>query len=345
MVSFSWNEQEQIRLVQSDYDKTLEFMRHGLRTMFQLRAVAIALTLALIGFAVQQNLAALAIVAAVFTVVFFAADWYQARQYSEAAHHLRASKTTAAAYYRVLSEAGEPRPRREFTQLLADHELGLAPEVKGSRTVYVSLLAVATASALAVGLLHAGKQPAKIEQPNQEQVDKVSIEALTSEIRAQLSQLAARLQQSARPADQHLGTEIARDVAAGGSLLVAGGGLLAAVKLAGTAPEAIAGKVLGDITGELFKEVYRLPRALPLTALTQRGAASPSAPTSAPASASPERQASRSIRLRNRPTSKRPLAASPSSSNSTVSWTTIQESRTCYQSTNSRSISGIPAAC
>jgi hypothetical protein len=275
-----WRQQEQIRLVQSDYEQTNEFIDGVVGTAALLRGGAITVWLGLIGFAFQQNLVALAVLAAVVAVVFWFVDGYHGWLYAEAAHHLRDTERVTAAYYRALGEdSGQharrastaepetPTPPADLRTVLGRHKFGLfkarrqdvswifpllAKPIVVYRVLYPLLVGVAIASAVAIGPFGAGKQhdePQEASRLRIEKIEKTTVTALNGSVEIRLKKVAGELSSSRNPAEHRLGLKIA-------GVLAAGVGALAAIKLLAGAPEAIAAKALPTllgIAGDLLK--------------------------------------------------------------------------------------------
>ena len=176
MVTLDDSEKERIRLVELDHEKTNEFIRGVVGVSGALRASAVTVWLALIGFAFQQSLPALALLAAVVVVVFALVDGYHGWLYAQAATHVRATERVTAAYYEALGSSGDgDEAARDFREALRLHRFGFA----GMRTtmrptfllearpklvyrlVYPLLLALALVAALASGPWGAGKEEDK----------------------------------------------------------------------------------------------------------------------------------------------------------------------------------------
>ncbi len=273
-----WRQQEQIRLVRTDYKRTNEFIDGVVGTAALLRGAAITVWLGLLGFAFQQDLVALAILAAMVAAVFWFVDGYHGWLYAEAADHLRETERATAAYYRALGEDGSPAPaaddatreapatHADLSTVLRTHKFGLfearRPDVSWSfplrakptvvyRVLYPLLVVMAIASAVAIGPLGAGKQYEKHQEQGQQRVndiEKVAAAALHGSVEIRLKKVAGELSNSRDPAEHRLGRRIAVILAAGGGAITAGGAL-AAIKLLEGAPEAFAAKVLATLTG------------------------------------------------------------------------------------------------
>jgi hypothetical protein len=69
-------DKERIRLVEADLAQTNDFIKRVLATGIVIRGSAITIWLALLGFAVQQNLAGLCWLASIVVLVFFLVDGY-----------------------------------------------------------------------------------------------------------------------------------------------------------------------------------------------------------------------------------------------------------------------------
>jgi hypothetical protein len=111
---------ELVRLLERDYDQTSEFIRSLVGTISTTRGWAVTVWLALLGVAIQQERAGLAVLASVALVPFGLVDAYHSWLYSHALRHARALEKLAADYYRAV-ERGE-----DDEELLLDFETGMA---------------------------------------------------------------------------------------------------------------------------------------------------------------------------------------------------------------------------
>lgn len=177
MLTLDAAEKERIRLVELDHEKTNEFIKGVVGVGGALRASAVTVWLALLGFAFQQSLAALALLAAVVVVVFMLVDGYHGWLYAQAATHVRAVERVTAAYYAALGSGGgeDEESVRAFREALRAHRFGFSDmratmkptflwEARPKlvyRLVYPLLLVLALVAALAIGPWGAGKDEDK----------------------------------------------------------------------------------------------------------------------------------------------------------------------------------------
>jgi len=124
-------DQERIRLVQGDLAQTNEFIKGVLATGAALRGSAITIWLALLGFAVQQPLPELGLLAAVVAAVFWIADGYHGWLYGEASTHARAIEKLLSSYYDTLSRfPDDPDVLIRFRGQLRAHRHGLFTSIR-----------------------------------------------------------------------------------------------------------------------------------------------------------------------------------------------------------------------
>jgi hypothetical protein len=161
------SETERIRLVEVDLEKTNDFVKGILATGAALRGSAITIWLALVGFAVQQDLAELGLLAAVVALIFLVADGYHGWLYTEASKHARALERILSIYYDALSRGeDDPQALTLFRRELRTHRFGLFLNLKNSfspkdlwsarpvlfyRGLYPALIVIALAVWLAIG--------------------------------------------------------------------------------------------------------------------------------------------------------------------------------------------------
>jgi len=114
-------DKERIRLAEADLAQTNDFVKGVLATSAAIRGSAITIWLALLGFAVQQDIVALGLLAVIVTLVFLLVDFYHGWLYSEASKHAYAVEHLLSRYYDALSRADDapeemiifqPRPPR-----------------------------------------------------------------------------------------------------------------------------------------------------------------------------------------------------------------------------------------
>jgi hypothetical protein len=174
MVMLDGDERERVRLVELDYEKTNEFIKGVVGTGATLRGSAVTLWVALLGFAFQQSVAWLAVLAALVAVVFLAVDGYHGWLYGEAAKHLRSVEKMISTYYGMLSRGEDSEEAvHDFRRDLRAYRFGLyshmprrlkrnflliARPLLVYQLVYPFLVVVAVAAAIAIGPLGAGKQ-------------------------------------------------------------------------------------------------------------------------------------------------------------------------------------------
>jgi hypothetical protein len=119
-------EKERIRLAEVDLAQTNEFIKGVLATGAALRGSAITIWLALLGFAVQQRLAELGLLAAIVSLVFLIADGYHGWLYGEASKHARSIERLLSSYYDTLSRfKDDPEAMVRFRGRLRAHRHGL----------------------------------------------------------------------------------------------------------------------------------------------------------------------------------------------------------------------------
>lgn len=164
----SKTEKERVRLVEADLALTNDFLKGVLATGTGLRGSAITIWLALVGFAFQQPLAELGLLAAIVAVVFLVADGYHGWLYSEAAKHARALERTLSIYYDALSRSEDDEDALlDFRKELRVRRFGLFLNLKDRfrltdiasarpqlayRLVYPALVVIALATWALVGL-------------------------------------------------------------------------------------------------------------------------------------------------------------------------------------------------
>jgi hypothetical protein len=122
---------ELVRLVERDYDQTTEFIHSVTGTISTTRGWTVTVWLALLGVAVQQSSAALALLAAVVLLPFGLLDLYHSWLYSEALNHARDLERLAAGYYAAL-EMGEDDEDLvlDFEERLGANNFGLYINLK-----------------------------------------------------------------------------------------------------------------------------------------------------------------------------------------------------------------------
>jgi hypothetical protein len=119
-------ERERIRLAETDLAQANEFIRGVVTTGAALRGSAITIWLALMGFAAQQRLGELGLLAAVVSLVFLFADGYHGWLYEEASRHARRVERLLSSYYDALSRfRDDPEVMLDFRSQLRAHRHGL----------------------------------------------------------------------------------------------------------------------------------------------------------------------------------------------------------------------------
>jgi hypothetical protein len=167
-------DKERIRLAESELTQTNDFIKGVVATGAALRGSAITIWLALLGFAVQQQLAELSLLAAIVAVVFLVADGYHGWLYGEASKHARAVERLLSTYYDTLSRADDdPDAVIMFRRDLRAHRFGLfvtfqerfaikqllqARPTLFYRVLYPFLIAIALAAWALIGLDVVGTQ-------------------------------------------------------------------------------------------------------------------------------------------------------------------------------------------
>jgi hypothetical protein len=158
---------ELIRLLERDYDQTGEFIRSVVGTTSTTRGWAVTAWLAVLGFAIQQSEAALALLGSFILIPFALLDAYHSWLYGQALRHARSIEDLSAAYYRAV-ESGEDDEELwpDLDADLAAHRFGLysqfrrfhLPEIKAARPrlvfqyFYPGLFGVGLLSALLLAL-------------------------------------------------------------------------------------------------------------------------------------------------------------------------------------------------
>ncbi len=227
MVTFADSEKERVRLVESDYETTNEFIKGVVGTGALIRGSAITIWLALVGFAFQQSLTILAVLAAVVALVFAVVDGYYGWLYAEAAKHLRACEKVISTYYNALSRGDDDEDAvRDFRQELRFHRFGLflnlrikmkwdfllaAKPVMIYRVIYPGLILLAIASALAIGPGGAGKKESEAEKATKTEPVTIT-QSLTVEQRTQITTLVTKLEHSSNPSDRQLAKVLLEDL-------------------------------------------------------------------------------------------------------------------------------------
>jgi hypothetical protein len=117
---------ELVRLLERDYDQTSEFIRSIVGTTSTTRGWAVTVWLAVLGFAIQQNQVALALLGSLVLAPFWLLDAYHSWLYGQALRHARGLEELAAAYYRAV-ESGEDDEALwpDLDAELAAHRFGL----------------------------------------------------------------------------------------------------------------------------------------------------------------------------------------------------------------------------
>lgn len=105
-----FRDRERIRLVESDLQLTNEFIRGVIGTGTAVRGVAVTIWLALVGFAIQQQMASFSVLACLVALAFWLLDGYYGWLYTEGAIHARACETLLSEYYNAISR-GDDNPR------------------------------------------------------------------------------------------------------------------------------------------------------------------------------------------------------------------------------------------
>jgi hypothetical protein len=117
---------ERIRLLEADLASTNDFVKSVITTGASIRGMAITLWLALLGFAVQQELAVLAYLAASVAVVFWFLDGYHGWLYYEASRHARACERLLSSYFNAVGRfRDDPTVAQRFRAELRAHTYGL----------------------------------------------------------------------------------------------------------------------------------------------------------------------------------------------------------------------------
>jgi hypothetical protein len=166
------NEKERVRLVEVDYDHTNDFIKSVIATAATIRGLALTIWLGLVGFAVQQSLWELAVLAAVVAVLFLLIDGYHGWLYEEALKHARATEKVTSRYYDALSRGDDDEDAvLDFRAELRFHRFGLfsnlhpfvlqdllvaRPQIL-YRVLYPALVGVAAAVGILVSLGVLGK--------------------------------------------------------------------------------------------------------------------------------------------------------------------------------------------
>jgi hypothetical protein len=117
---------ELMRLVERDYDQTSDFIRSIVGTTSTTRGWAVTVWLAVLGFAIQQSEAGLALLGSLILAPFYLLDAYHSWLYGQALRHARGIENLAAAYYRAV-ESGEDDEALwpDLDADLAAHRFGL----------------------------------------------------------------------------------------------------------------------------------------------------------------------------------------------------------------------------
>ncbi|GAA4363858.1 hypothetical protein [Nocardioides caricicola] len=172
---------ERLRLVELDLEMTNEFIRGVIATSTAVRGIAVTVWLALLGVALQQQLASLAVLACVVAAIFWVLDAYYGWLYAEASVHARACETLMSAYYNAISRAkDDPGVVDRFRVTLRGEHFGLFRGFRSGfginrwwnarptilyRTLYISMLGLSTVVAL---LLATGVLASDSPQPDQD---------------------------------------------------------------------------------------------------------------------------------------------------------------------------------
>jgi hypothetical protein len=142
----SWRIKELLRLTERDYDQTSEFIRSIVGTISTTRGWSVTVWLAVLGVAIDQSSAELAIFAGILLLPFVLLDAYHSWLYSEALKHARAIEKLSASYYSAV-EMGEDDEDLilDFEEMVGSHKFGLyrnfkrfqLPEIRRARPTLV----------------------------------------------------------------------------------------------------------------------------------------------------------------------------------------------------------------
>ena len=112
--------------MEAELAQTNDFVKGVIATGAAIRGSAITIWLALLGFAVQQHLAALGFLGAIVASVFYLVDGYHGWLYAEASKHGRVVERLLSKYYNTLSRAeDDPGAMILFRRDLRAHRFGL----------------------------------------------------------------------------------------------------------------------------------------------------------------------------------------------------------------------------
>ena len=162
----SANEKERIRLLEADLTQTNDFIKGVISTSAALRGSAITIWLALMGFAVQQELWELSLLASVIAFAFLLVDGFHGWLYAEALKHARAIERLLSTYYDALSRGEDDEDAVfDFRRELRAQRLGLFLSFRNRfrlldvwnarpsifyRFLYPTLIVIALAASIAI---------------------------------------------------------------------------------------------------------------------------------------------------------------------------------------------------
>jgi hypothetical protein len=114
-----------IALIERDYDATRSLIDSVISTSVQLRVIAMTLTVALLGFAVERSSFPVALCAIASTLLFAYLDAYHGWIYAQALARARKHERILRRRYRQLERgADEPDSTHDLDLALAKHQFG-----------------------------------------------------------------------------------------------------------------------------------------------------------------------------------------------------------------------------
>jgi hypothetical protein len=128
------HERERIRLVEADYASTTDFIKSVVTTAAAMRGLAVTIWLGLVGFAIQQRVWELALLAVIVAAVFWILDGYHGWLYRQALVHAQAAEAVTASYYRALSRGEDAEyVVLDFKGALRSYSFGLYRSIRAFR--------------------------------------------------------------------------------------------------------------------------------------------------------------------------------------------------------------------
>jgi len=156
---------ELVRELELDYEKTTKAIEGVVSSSFTVRGWGITLSSALIGFAFQNKLWQLSLLAVIVILLIALIDGYHSWLYAKVLQHANDIETTMRSYYAFLARGDvDPDTKRKFEVRIESHVFGRYTEINQKfglsdlrdarpRLVLVALYGTLLACALASGIL------------------------------------------------------------------------------------------------------------------------------------------------------------------------------------------------